>query len=94
LRRGKSPPPRLNEFLQSVVLDPECSAEISCSRFIVKSPFVVKWMRVTVSATPPNLPQLAKLLRYFPLKRASALEGQAAVVASEQSVHRSTIRWQ
>src|ERR1700751_3831270 len=38
LRRGKSPPPRLNEFLQSVVLDPECSAEISCSRFIVKSP--------------------------------------------------------
>ena len=60
---------------------PDCSVEISCSRFILKSPFSVKcmrvsfakYMRVAISAIRPHLLQLVERLHYFPLKRLDAL---------------------
>ena len=65
----------------ALVLGPDCSVEISCSRFILKSPFSVKcmrvifakYMRVAISAIRPHPLQLVERLNYFPLKRLDAL---------------------
>jgi len=54
----------------------------------------VKWMRVTVSAMPPISRNWQNAYIISLSKGLDALQGQTAVVASQEIVHQSRIRWQ